>query len=520
MRQGLIPGLGKSQGECYGFALSYAANRREKTTHPLSFNQKTTAIQNNQFTPDVVEGFYRKRLGRRHYQPNALKQAQGIAQYARQHPNEHLMLSLEKNNGGHAVYLQLLENKWHYFDSNIGAFEFNREEDFIEFYQDLYFRTNEASALKWHSYEVFHLTEKKPDQTYESALNAFLTGPRYQAGYAAQEKLRRALALLFAVVIVGIILYFAPITIPIIFGAIAAAATTYIIGRLIGAQMIISRFQGLLAIPEWLHYQAYGQYHTTSPTLTAPSSVMETTTQNESTIQNNIHNNNSTEEILSTLYTQRKGNESYRALLGYQHPVDDLAYIMGMKDSITRNVYRQRCIAALPQFCKKFDTSGRSIRLGPFLQSLDPEQYTEVLRSIQRYLPKDAKNIARLLHHTLCDGDTAQKEALCQALFEQRPIESLRDLRKILMNIDRAWCDTLLLSLKDDALKKLIKTNKDCSSLNPYLTPFMQSKIEGFIERKEPGLTKASINHIKALSNEHDTPSISSDTSKSVSRLD
>lgn len=187
--QGLIPGFGKSDGECYGITLTYVKHRisGEPIDHLFSAHANYMQKEQNNHDRDFLN---ETRLDTIQYQPNLREQAQSLLQYANNNPNEHLAVTLYESSFMHVTYIQFeaVSNTWHYFDCSHGGFEFTNADDFIQFYQELY-----EHQLQWHSFEVMKLHESKKQNTWSGKLRSILTGARYTDGIVTELSIGKTL---------------------------------------------------------------------------------------------------------------------------------------------------------------------------------------------------------------------------------------------------------------------------------------------------------------------------------------
>lgn len=257
MQQSLVPGFGSSRGECYGLTFDYALYRRRKSPQPFKFTAEAAWMQERQNIKNPQDQLlFPKRLSPVRYQPDLLKQAQGLSDYAKQNQGKQLLCTLIMTQGAHAIYLEYTKDaKWHFLDPNFGAFELNQEDDFKLFYRDLY-----SNLIPWHSYLVEELLSVPSVNTWAGKIRSILTGPRYAQGFETENFLAKVFIGLGGVILGGAFIYLSPIILPGIFilaiGAMGGISA-YCFGVILMNKIRSEGFSGLLALPRFLHHTFY-----------------------------------------------------------------------------------------------------------------------------------------------------------------------------------------------------------------------------------------------------------------------
>tara|TARA_R110002126_G_scaffold273866_1_gene418592 strand:- start:114749 stop:116149 length:1401 start_codon:yes stop_codon:yes gene_type:complete len=181
--------FGTSGGMCYGLTSIMAIPRmspyqNERIKH-IRITRKVYTNHNNQHHEKDDQKFIKKTLlSRLHFCTNKKQQARQILEHAKKYPSKDLELDLTSLKYAHACYLRIniQDNKKQeicYMDPNHGAYRFDTDAQFIEFY---------ALSLKESGYTRYQLVEMQYDpahlllrnRSFEEILYSLLSNRRYQ----------------------------------------------------------------------------------------------------------------------------------------------------------------------------------------------------------------------------------------------------------------------------------------------------------------------------------------------------
>jgi len=128
-----------------------------------------------------------KRLGRQRLETNIDKRAESLLKIVNQHINQDLRLAIYSSHNGHALYIRKnSDGGIQFFDPNYGLYDFNNDEDFSKFYQDLHYQyasTNNDMPI----YELQALTPKEHEapqgllSQLSGKVRTFLTGTKHDS---------------------------------------------------------------------------------------------------------------------------------------------------------------------------------------------------------------------------------------------------------------------------------------------------------------------------------------------------
>ncbi len=262
INQGREP-LGTSGGQCYGFTsamtiphLSPYHNIDITPKTRIVINRKIYEYQKNQSNEKADQRFVKKQpLTRRHFCSDKTQQAKEILKYAKAHSAKDLQLILYRFTGAHACYLRVNIKKdksqeiW-YMDPNHGAYRFNTEAEFIEFY---------ALSLKKSGYTRYELSHMQysPDDTnvpgfsFSKFWYFLLTGPQYLEHATITGKCIHAL-LIATFVLRDLLLMMGALFIGLTFLPPAYALVPLLITEYISLVAIAHNYRGILGPIQFL----------------------------------------------------------------------------------------------------------------------------------------------------------------------------------------------------------------------------------------------------------------------------
>lgn len=190
IRQGLLPELGNSSGECYGFTLSMADSTLNPyaTNKPIQFNRTIHHYQKRQSERKKDQlVIKRQRLTGRKFCPSPKQRALELMQLANKHIDKDLCVSLHSPGAAHATYVRLqADGKVRYMDPNLGAYLFENQAEFISAYQlSWLYQREKHNDNHYLSYTVDELQEdrtltRREQKTWQGKLRTLLTGSKYQ----------------------------------------------------------------------------------------------------------------------------------------------------------------------------------------------------------------------------------------------------------------------------------------------------------------------------------------------------
>lgn len=263
INQGRDYRLGKSKGECFGYAYAMAVpelslfKRRNNTsirTNPIpkfDFNQTIYDYQKNQHNPD--RKIRKIRLTHRIFCPDIEKQAIQLLSLLKKRPGQEFYIRLQHRNGAHAIYLASDDNGFiNYMDANCGAYIFKKPKDFVNFYILYYsinYRRNNDSKYKF--YEVAKILYDddetiRESKTLKGKFRTFLSGAKY------------ADSVLLSTFISGLLYYalIAAISYPIIILQPVAFAVIFVVLFIIIFTLFFvaasKGYNGLFGIPDYI----------------------------------------------------------------------------------------------------------------------------------------------------------------------------------------------------------------------------------------------------------------------------
>ena len=189
VKQSNLEKMGKSRGECYGFTYAMVDPELSPYKNPgitIDLNREIHRYQRNQFVREKdQQSIKRTRLTREYFCPDSRKQAQQILGVAEKNKGKELYLERRCSSGGHACYLSVQDDgKIRYMDPNHGAYLFQSQNDFIDFYTIAAVKEKEAGA----DFRFYSLSELKYDKnlelteskTWQGTIRSFLTGSKYR----------------------------------------------------------------------------------------------------------------------------------------------------------------------------------------------------------------------------------------------------------------------------------------------------------------------------------------------------
>ena len=186
--------LGSSEGMCYGMTSMMAIPHLSPYFAENTFGTETPYIpitrqiyeqQNNQFNEKDDQALIKKTtLTRAHFCFNKVKQAKEVLQYAKTQASKDLMLLLKGSLGKHACYLRIdktsdKKQSICYMDPNHGAYRFDTEAAFIEFYA-LSVRTHQFTSYQFAEMQYDPDHKLSRDRSFGDIWFSILTGRHYQ----------------------------------------------------------------------------------------------------------------------------------------------------------------------------------------------------------------------------------------------------------------------------------------------------------------------------------------------------
>lgn len=178
--------LGTSGGECYGFGMAMAdtslspyGKAKEASPPQIRLTQMIHDYQINQTTDnDGLNKIRKTSLQNKKLCVGSLQQAEKILNMGRSQRGTHLLIALEASNEskrGHSCYFNYLETgQIRYADPNGHAYEFENEQEFLNYYQDVFKKDYAREGVKeqdeFHFITIYRL-EEQPQIDFGSERN-------------------------------------------------------------------------------------------------------------------------------------------------------------------------------------------------------------------------------------------------------------------------------------------------------------------------------------------------------------